>query len=41
MFSVFHNDAGLQCVVYKQALSCKENEGNKGKIFCGEGYNLL
>ena len=32
MFSVFHNDPGLQCVMYKQALSCKENEGTKERF---------
>ena len=32
MFSVFHNDPGLQCVRYKQALSYKENEGAKERF---------
>ena len=32
MFSVFHNDPGLQCVTYKQVLSCKENERTKERF---------
>ena len=32
VFSVFHNDPGLQSVMYTQVLSCKENDRTKERF---------